>query len=131
MFQQSTPTEVRPHAQQYSYSPLSCPILKITRLRNTLLGLGTALSTYLEAGGPSNGSTEAVYGTIELGKRFARELWNFERPRIHMLFITGGLTSSPDTQLGRTHSTAELPDPSEHNVSKYPTVLEDHISGIH
>ena len=54
---------------------------------------------YFNIDGASNGGNETVNGLIELGRRIARGFRSFDQYRLRMLLITGGLDTSPHTQL--------------------------------
>lgn len=69
----------------------TCPIPEIARLGKTLRRWQNAFLAYFDTGGASNGGTEAINGLIELHRRIARGLTNFENYRLRMLLIGGGL----------------------------------------
>ena len=77
----------------------ACPIPEIARLGRTLRKWKDALDAYFDTGGASNGSTEAINGIIELGRRTARGYRNPTSYQLRMLLITGGLDASTHTQL--------------------------------
>ena len=54
---------------------------------------------YFDTGGASSGSTEAINGIIELGRRIARGYRNPTSYQLRMLLIAGGLDASTHTQL--------------------------------
>ena len=68
----------------------SCPIPEIARLGRTLRTWKEAFLAYFDTGA-TNGGTEAINGLIELHRRVARGLTNFENYRLRMLLIGGGL----------------------------------------
>ncbi|WP_022924897.1 ISL3 family transposase [Serinicoccus marinus] len=68
----------------------SCPIPEIARLGRTLRKWKDAFLAYFDTGA-TNGGTEAINGLIELHRRIARGLTNFENYRLRMLLIGGGL----------------------------------------
>nr|WP_269813637.1 ISL3 family transposase [Ornithinimicrobium sediminis] len=68
----------------------TCPIPEIARLGRTLRTWKEAFLAYFDTGA-TNGGTEAINGLIELHRRIARGLTNFENYRLRMLLIGGGL----------------------------------------
>lgn len=68
----------------------SCPIPEIARLGRTPRTWREAFLAYFDTGA-TNGGTEAINGLIELHRRIARGLTNFENYRLRMLLIGGGL----------------------------------------
>lgn len=99
VFHQPTPAQGRRLAQRLIATLPSCPIPEIARLGTTLRRWKTAFLAYFDTHGASNGGTEAINGIIELGRRTARGFRNLDHYRLRMLLITGGLDTSPHTQL--------------------------------
>ncbi|WP_244963482.1 transposase [Actinomyces trachealis] len=71
----------------------------MARLGKTLRHWKTAFPAYFDTNGASNADTEAINGIIELDRRIARGFRNFDHYHLRMLLITGGLETSPHTQL--------------------------------
>ena len=82
--------EGRKIAERILASFPSCPIPEIARLGRTLRTWKEAFLGYFDTGA-TNGGTEAINGLIELHRRIARGLTNFENYRLRMLLIGGGL----------------------------------------
>lgn len=99
MFHQPTPARGRRLAEQLIAMLPSCPIPEVARLGKTLRRWRPAFLAYFDTDGASNGGTEAINGIIELGRRIARGFRNVQHYRLRMLLITGGLDTSPHTQL--------------------------------
>ncbi|QFG70372.1 ISL3 family transposase [Ornithinimicrobium pratense] len=83
-------TEGRKIAERIVATFPSCPIPEIARLGRTLRKWKEAFLAYFTTGA-TNGGTEAINGLIELHRRIARGLTNFENYRLRMLLIGGGL----------------------------------------
>ncbi len=82
--------EGRKIAERIVASFPSCPIPEVARLGRTLRKWKEAFLAYFDTGA-TNGGTEATNGLIELHRRIARGLTNFENYRLRMLLIGGGL----------------------------------------
>ena len=89
-YKQVDKAEGRKIAERIVASFPSCPIPEIARLGRTLRKWKEAFLAYFDTGA-TNGGTEAINGLIELHRRIARGLTNFENYRLRMLLIGGGL----------------------------------------
>ncbi len=89
-YKQVDKAEGRKIAERIVDSFPSCPIHEIARLGRTLRKWKEAFLAYFDTGA-TNGGTEAINGLIELHRRIARGLTNFENYRLRMLLIGGGL----------------------------------------
>ncbi|MFK5585138.1 ISL3 family transposase [Ornithinimicrobium sp. LYQ131] len=89
-YKQVDKAEGRKIAERIIASFPSCPIPEIARLGRTLRTWKEAFLAYFDTGA-TNGGTEAINGLIELHRRIARGLTNFENYRLRMLLIGGGL----------------------------------------
>ncbi len=89
-YKQVDKAEGRKIAERIVDSFPSCPIHEIARLGRTLRRWKDAFLAYFDTGA-TNGGTEAINGLIELHRRIARGLTNFENYRLRMLLIGGGL----------------------------------------
>jgi len=99
MFHQETLSQGKRLASRVIETLPTCPISEIARLGRTLRKWKTAVLAYFNIDGASNGGNETVNGLIELGRRIARGFRSFDQYRLRMLLITGGLDTSPHTQL--------------------------------
>ena len=99
VFHQDTPTQGRRLAARLAQRLPTCPIPEIARLGRTLRKWKDAILSYFDTAGASNGPTETINGIIELGRRTARGYPNPTNHKLRMLLITGGLDTSPHTQL--------------------------------
>ncbi|KUG57115.1 transposase [Serinicoccus chungangensis] len=89
-YKQADKAEGRKIAERIVATFPSCPIPEIARLGRTLRKWKEAFLAYFDTGA-TNGGTEAINGLIELHRRIARGLTNFENYRLRMLLIGGGL----------------------------------------
>jgi transposase len=89
-YKQTDKAEGRKIAERIVDSFPSCPIPEVARLGRTLRKWREAFLAYFDTGA-TNGGTEAINGLIELHRRIARGLTNFENYRLRMLLIGGGL----------------------------------------
>ncbi len=89
-YKQTDKSEGRKIAERIVASFPSCPIPEVARLGRTLRRWKEAFLAYFTTGA-TNGGTEAINGLIELHRRIARGLTNFENYRLRMLLIGGGL----------------------------------------
>ena len=64
---------------------IDCPVPEVARLGRTLASWRKEYLAYFDTDGVSNGGTEAINGLIELHRRIARGLTNFENYRLRML----------------------------------------------
>jgi transposase len=78
--------EGRKVAERIVASFPSCPIPEVARLGRTLRKWKDAFLAYFDTGA-TNGGIEAINGLIELHRRIARGLTNFENYRLRMLLI--------------------------------------------
>ena len=99
VFHQATPAQGRRLAARLIERLPACPIPEIARLGRTLRKWKDAFLAYFDTGGASNGTTEAINGIIELGRRTARGYRNPTNYQLRMLLIAGGLDASTHTQL--------------------------------
>lgn len=68
----------------------TCPIPEVARLGRTLRRWRSAILSYFDTDGASNGPTEAINGVIETMRRVARGFRNFENYRLRALLAAGG-----------------------------------------
>ena len=99
VFHQAIPGQGQRLAARFIERLPACPVPEIARLGRTLRKWKDALDDYFDTGGASNGSTEAINGIIELGRRIARGYRNPTSYQLRMLLIAGGLDASAHTQL--------------------------------
>ena len=99
VFHQDTPAQGRRLAARLAQRLPTCPIPEIARLGRTLRKWKDAILSYFDTAGASDGPTETINGIIELGRRTARGYPNPTNHKLRMLLITGGLDTSPHTQL--------------------------------
>ena len=99
VFHQATPAQGRRLAARLIERIPTCPIPEIARLGRTLRKWKDALDAYFDTAGASNGTTEAINGIIELGRRTARGYRNPTNYKHRMLLITTSLDTSTHTQL--------------------------------
>ncbi|MCD4536592.1 transposase [Nocardioides sp. cx-169] len=90
-YRHPNPAEGRMIAVKVLESFPTCPIPEIARFGHTLKRWGEAFLAYFDTGRSNNGGTEAVNGRIELHRRVARGLRNYDNYRLRMLLIGGGL----------------------------------------
>ena len=99
VFHQATPGQGRRLAAHLIQRLPACPIPEIARLGRTLRKWKDAFDAYFDTDGASSGSTEAINGIIELGRRIARGYRNPTSYQLRMLLIAGGLDAFTHTQL--------------------------------
>ncbi|MFC0673164.1 transposase [Brachybacterium hainanense] len=88
-----------PTRREADHVPAALPDPEISRLGKTLRRWKTAFLAYFDTHDASSGGAKAINDIIEFGRRIPRGFRNFEHYRLRTLLITGGLDTSPHTQL--------------------------------